>query len=210
MSIEEVLELLEIDSPDEFEYFEHLAELLEYDEFISYEDFYTVLKEVEPDMLSELLDNYFEDIFLGIPDDASDFFTHISTIKQYLIGMAKQISSADSRRLFTDELYKFRNWYAFDSLVHCKNVKNNRISDLPVVEALALYRMEKLGEESYEYDFLDCPDFPMEEYSITFSYKISDLDEEDDDNEINEDEEYFNSLIDKTFPVIDGEFSDDE
>ena len=55
MNIEEVLELLEINSPDEFEYFEHIAELLECPEDISYEIFHAILKEVEVEILEDLL-----------------------------------------------------------------------------------------------------------------------------------------------------------
>jgi len=203
MNIEEVLELLEIDSPDEFEYFEHFAELMECAEEITYEAFYAVLKEVEPETINELMDSYFEDIL----QDASDFYTLMATIRQCLIGLASGISGSDSRRLFVDELFRFRNWYTFDSVVHCRCKADGLTSELPVVEALALYRLEKLGEENYEYDYSDCLEYPLEEYAVTFSYSMKDEDNEEDE-EI--EDEFSDAFIDKDFPVIDGEFSDEE
>ena len=209
MRIEEVLELLEIESPDEFEYFEHLAELIECPEEISYDAFYSVLNEVDPAILADLLDNYFEDLMQGIPDDATDFFTLVTTIGQVLISLC-QGNEFHDRHLFVDELYRFRNWYTFDSVVHCYDLSDGLTSGIPVVEALALYRLEKLGEKKYEYDFSDCMDYRLEEYTLPLS-SISDsmeVDMEDEDDDTAEDP-YADAFIDKAFPVIDGEFSDD-
>lgn len=174
MRIEEVLELLEIDSPDQFEHFEHLAELIECTEEISYEAFYAVLNEVEPSTLTELLDCYFDDLMKGIPDDATDFFTLITTIHQALIGLSRG-SEYDQKRYFVDELFRFRNWYTFESLARCTAVSDGQAGDVPIVEALALYRMEKLGEMKYKFDFSECMDYPLDGYSMY----VSDLTEDD-------------------------------
>lgn len=206
MNLEEVLELLEIDSPDEFEYFEHLAELLECSEEITYDAFFSVLREVESEALTELLESYFEDSLQGIPDEATDFYTLMTTIKQSLQGLVLDLSTLEQRRLFVDELYRFRTWYTFDSVVHCTNLADGMTSDIPVVEALSLYRLEKLGEVHYRYDFQDAMEFPIEEYAVSFSYTMKEDDNEEDD-EI--EDEFSDSLIDEEYPVIDGEYSDD-
>ena len=99
MNIEEVLELLEIDSPDEFEYFEHFAELIECPEEISYDAFYAVLNEVDQAKLAELLDSYFEEMFSFIPDDATDFFTLMTTIYQALTGLCQSRDFKEHRHL---------------------------------------------------------------------------------------------------------------
>ncbi|MGI6732875.1 MAG: hypothetical protein ACOX4J_01685 [Anaerovoracaceae bacterium] len=210
MNIEEVLALLEIDSPDEFEYFEHLAELIECPEEISYDAFFAVLDEVDPATLADLLDSYFEELFNSIPDDATDFFTLMTTIHQVLIGLCQSSEFKDHRHYFVDELFRFRNWYTFESVVHCYDPSDGLTSDVPIMEALVLYRMEKLGEKNYIYDFTDCMDYPLEEYTHTLSSiaaRLDDMDEEVDDEE---EDPYENAFIDKVYPVIDGEFSDDE
>lgn len=211
MKIEDVLELLEIDSPDEFEYFEHLAELIECPEEISYDAFYAVLNEVDPTTLTDLLDSYFEDLFNGIPDDATDFFTLMTTIHQALIGLCQASEFKEHRHFFVDELFRFRNWYTFDSVVHCHDLSDGLTVDIPIVEALALYRLEKLGEKKYSYDFFDCMDYQLEEYTHTLSSITGlldiEMDEETDDDAM--EDPYADAFIDRVFPVIDGEFSDD-
>ena len=207
MKMDELLELLDIDAPEEFEYFEHLAELLECAEEISEDAFIAVLMEVDPKVLNELLETYFEDVLQGIPEDALDFFTLMSTIRQSLLGLSLSASDSDQRRFFAEELFRFRLWYVFDSVVYCKNKTGGPASAIPVFEALALYRLEKLGEEAYEYDFSEALDYSLDEYSISFPYSISDEDAADDEEFEEEDDE---TLIDKIYPVIDGEFSDDE
>ncbi len=189
MRIEEVLELLEIDSPDQFEYFEHLAELIECPEEISYEAFYAVLSEVEPETLTELLDSYFEDLMKGIPDDATDFFTLITTIQQALIGLSQGSEFKEHKHYFIDELFRFRNWYTFESIVRCNSLSDGLTTDVPVVEALSLYRMEKLGEKKYEYDFSDCMDYPLDEYTMYISDLTDDYDPDDPENNMETDDE---------------------
>lgn len=207
MDLDELLELLEIDSPDEFGYFEHFAALIECDEEIPYELFYRVIADTDPDTLIDLTDNYFEEILQSVPEDAIDVYTLIGTVRQALVGLAKNASTREERVAYTDELFKFRNWYIFDSIVHLKRLSDNVKRDVTVSEAFSLYRLEKLNEDQYRYDFSDSLDYEIDEYSISID---TELDEEYEEI-IEEDEDvYEEGLIDKEFPVIDGDFGDDE
>jgi len=69
MNLEELLDLLEIDTPEDFGYFEHFATLIECDEEIPYEVIFKVLSEVDSETLVDIVDNYFEDILQGMPAD---------------------------------------------------------------------------------------------------------------------------------------------
>ncbi len=207
MDFDDLLELLEIDSSDEFAYFEHFAALMEWDEEIPYELVYRILADVDSDTLVDLTDNYFEDILQGIPEDAIEAYTLMSTIRQALVGLAKSSSTHDERVAYVDELYKFRSWYIFDSVVHLKRHSDNAIIDVSVSEALSLYRLEKLNEDQYQYDFSDCLDYEIDEYSISIDAKL----DEEYEEIIEEDEDlYEEGLIDKEFPVIDGDFINEE
>jgi len=207
MDFDELLELLEIESPDEFGYFEHFAALVECDEEIPYDFFYRILADSDSETLIDLTDNYFEEILLNIPDDAIDIYTLISTIRQALVGLAKNSSTREERIAYVDELYKFRNWYIFDSIVHLKRLNDNAKKDVTVSEALSLYRLEKLNDDQYRYDFSDSLDYEIDEYSISIDTELDEAYEEI----IEEDEDgYEEGLIDKEFPVIDGDFGDDE
>lgn len=207
MDFDELLELLEIDSPDEFGYFEHFAALVECDEEIPYDLFYRILADVESDTLIDLTDNYFEDVLQEMPDDAIDIYTLLGTIRQALVGLAKNSTTREERIAYADELYKFRNWYIFDSDVHLKRLSDNAKRDVTVSEALSLYRLEKLNEDQYLYDFSDCLDYEIDEYAISIDAKL----DEEYEEIIEEDEDlYEEGLIDREFPVIDGEFNEDD
>ncbi|HHU17563.1 MAG: hypothetical protein ACOX4V_09190 [Anaerovoracaceae bacterium] len=208
MDYNELLDMLEIESPDEFGYFEHFASLIECDEDIPYDLFYRFLSETDSETLIDLTDNYFEDILQGIPDDGIEIYTMLDTIRQALLGLLSNSSNSDDDRIaYVDELYKFRNWYIFDGIVHVQRINDGKEFDVSISEAISLYRLEKLNEDKYRYDFSDCLDYEIDEYSISFDAKI----DEEYDEIIEEDEElYEEGLIDKEFPVIDGESYDEE
>ena len=208
MDFDELLELLEIDSTDEFSDFEHFAALVECDEEIPYDLFYRILAEVEPDTLVGLTDDYFEDVLQGIPDDGIDIYTLLGTIRQALLGLSKNFNTREERIAYVDELFKFRNWFIFDSIVHIKRISDNSKKNVSACEALSLYRLEKLSEDQYRYDFSDCMDYEIDEYSISIDAAL----DEEYEEIIEEDEDlYEDGLIDKEFPVIDGEtFEEDE
>lgn len=207
MDFDELLDLLEIDSPDDFTYFEHFAALVECDEDIPYDLFYRIIADTDPDTLFDMTDNYFEDILQGLPDDAIDVYTLLGTIRQALTGLARNSTTREERIAYVDELFKFRAWYLFDSVVHLRRLSDNVKKDVTASEALSLARLEKLNEEQYSYDFSDSLDYDIDEYSISIDAAL----DEEYEEIIEEDEDlYEEGLIDKEFPVIDGEFGNDE
>jgi hypothetical protein len=207
MDFDELLALLEIDSIEEFGYFEQFAALIECDDEIPYEIFYKILADVDSDTLIDLTGNYFDDVLQGIPDDGIDVYTLLSTIRQALTGLAKNSSTREERVAYTDELFKFRNWYFFESVVHLRLLSDNSKKDVTLSEALSLFRLEKFNNEQYRYDFSDCLDYDIDEYSISIDMEI----DEEYDEIIEEDEDHYEEgLIDKDFPVIDGENYDGE
>ncbi|MDD4564295.1 MAG: hypothetical protein PHE79_02300 [Eubacteriales bacterium] len=203
MDYNELLDMLEIESPDEFEYFEHFVSLIECDEEIPYELFYKFLAEADSETLIDLTDNYFEDILHGIPDDGIEIYTMLNTIRQALLGLLKNANDTEEDRIaYVDELYKFRSWYIFDGLVHIKRIRDGKEADVTISESLSLFRLEKLSEDQHIYDFSDCLDYEIDEYSISFD---ATLDEEYEEIIEEDDDLYEEGLIDKEFPVIDGE-----
>lgn len=208
MNYNELLDMLEIESPDEFGYFEHFAALIECDENIPYDLFHKFLSETDSETLIDLTDNYFEDILQGIPDDGIEIYTILDTIRQALLGLLSNYSRSEEDRIaYVDELYRFRNWYMFDGIVHIQRISDGKELDVTISEAISLFRLEKLNEDKYRYDFSDCLDYEIDEYSISFDAKI----DEEYEEIIEEDEElYEEGLIDREFPVIDGESYDEE
>lgn len=190
MTLESLLELLDLESPSQFEYFEHLAELMELTAPIPYDLFHTVLSEAPPSILAELTDNYFEDILQGIPDNTVDIYTLLTAIRQNLFSLAQNSGNPDVRRQFVDQLYQFKNWYTQEGLVHCTHLKDGALSNTSLCEAFALCRLEKLNEDQYDYDFSDCLDYDLPEYTVSLGEPIfveggqGQWDEEEEDDGI--------------------------
>lgn len=167
MTLESLLELLDLESPSQFEYFEHLAELMELTTPIPYDLFHIVLSEAPAPTLAELTDNYFEDILQGIPDNTIDIYTLLTAIRQNLFSLAQNSGNSDVRRQFADQLFQFKNWYTQEGLVHCTHLKDGAILDVSLCEAFALCRLEKLNEDQYDYDFSQCLDYDLPEYTVS-------------------------------------------
>lgn len=173
MEYEELLDLLDMESPEDFEYFDHLADLMELEEEVDYDGFFQILSKVTKDTMQELLRNYFTDIMEHMPDSTVEIHTLMEEIRQCLTGLSREMESEEGRRSFIDELYRFRNWYALEGEVVVKDVSTGKRSRVSVSEALAMSRLEALGGETYDYDFEDCLNYEPEEYSMTINEAMS-------------------------------------
>ena len=74
MNKEELYELLDIESPSDFQYFENLASFLECEEELDFEDVAELFSEVDKEMLVELAGEYFNEISGLIPDNETEIF----------------------------------------------------------------------------------------------------------------------------------------
>ncbi|MFV0516934.1 MAG: hypothetical protein ACK5MV_06025 [Aminipila sp.] len=191
MNYDELLEKLDIENPNEFQYFEHFADLMECDEYISYDALFELISQVDKAVLSELIENYFEEISESLPDDGTEAYTLLKTVSMSLRGMLKPMQEDDGedydRELvaFTSELERFRNWYVIDSNIQCASKKDGKIKEVSFFDALILSRLEKLNEEEYSYGFDEGLDYSIDEYVVSFSDVIED--EEDNEGYIEED-----------------------
>lgn len=201
MDLNELFEIVDIESAEDFKYFDNFAALMESDDYIPAEVMYELFAEVDTDVLSELTDNYFEDIMEGVPEEEAELFTLLDNIKRVLKGYAENTDDERSIVLFTDEVSRFRNWYNFDTDVECQSRKDGSTRTVPVREALVLYRIEKLRADEYIYDFSECLDYPLDEYVVSFT---SDADGDTGYGPGNEEEELLNSDF-----LFDDEFSDE-
>lgn len=159
ISFEDLLKILDIDNLTEFEYFEQLADLLEVSDEIDFEVFFKILSQISLSDLGGLIDNYFEDILTGVPDDAMAFHTLLGNIQNLLISLASGKDSYEKRRSMVEELYRFRNWYTLEPFVKCIEQGSDDPVRCSICEAFALFRLQKLGESSYSFDFSDCDDY---------------------------------------------------
>ncbi len=182
MDKETLYKMLDIEEPGDFQYFENLAELLECDEYIEYEDLYSLLKDVDKETLAQLIHDYFEELSDFVPQDASELFLLLDKIKLSLIGMTKNSEEENVLAGLAEELDRFRIWYSLDSSVMCTPIGAETEStgktstseeEHSLRDALAYSRLEKLDGDKYEYDFSRCIDYPIDEYIMSFGDIIS-------------------------------------
>ena len=193
MNFGKLLEYLELESPEEFEYFENLADLIEADVEIPPEAVYKLFEGIDMEVFAELVNNYFEEMLKSMPEDAVEVYTLLDSVKMALIGMAKNIGEENDLVLLSDEFCRFRDWYSLDSAVWVQEIGESRMREKSVTlrDALTLSRLEKLGGEKFEYSFEEALSFEMSEYTMTFadlaaeeqneSFDELDMDEYDDD-----------------------------
>lgn len=175
MTLDELYELIDIDTPEDFAYFEQMAELLESEETIPFDLFASALSALDSDTATTLIENYFEEFNNAIPDTDDDFVMLVDNVKQALLLAAENIE--DSRRVFAEQLYYFREWlHKPDGAVVDKK-------PMSVLDAVTEHRAEKLGGESHKYIFTSVADYELEELSLSLGgYSKVDILREDYDD----------------------------
>ena len=102
MTLEKLYKLLEMDGPEDMEYFEQFADLMEMDEDVPFDLFYMALSGVKPENAGELAENYFEDLSNAAPEDENDLVLLLDSLEENLMHLAEDIDDADARRCFAE------------------------------------------------------------------------------------------------------------
>lgn len=185
MNFNELLEYLDLEDAGQFEYFESMADLLESEDYIEQEAMYQLFDGADKTMIAELLSDYFEDILEGLPENSGEIFSLLHQIKLSLIGMVSGIEEDedDALRRFTDQFYRFKNWYSHESEVILVPEDGGQPLYHSVRDAITASRLEKLGGEKYDYNFENALDYELDSYTMSFS-ELMQTEEEDQEGTI--------------------------
>lgn len=176
---EALYELLDIDTPADFQYFENLAALLECEDEIDDQALAQLLEGVDKKTLAELLHNYFEEMTDFLPGDTAEAYGILERIKFALMGLARNCEEEDLLANLVEELERFRIWYSVESRIYCTSIMTGEEEVLPVRDAVTLARSENLTKEKYEYDYSECLDYKLEEYIMNLGDLVAaELEEE--------------------------------
>ena len=161
MTEKELYDLLEIDSPEDMEYFEQLADLLETDEEISEDLFRHALSAIRAENAGEFTENYLKEMTDAIPDgcSAEELTEALGAMEQRLLLLAEDLEEDQNRDDFITELFKLRNW------LHEEAGATIDGDPCTLLEAFTEMRAEKLGLASHEYGLDRFPDLTPEEIS---------------------------------------------
>ncbi len=179
MNFEELLEYLDIEDAGKFEYFESMADFMEYEDYIDSEAAFKLFEGVDKKVTTSLIGDYFEDILEGLPENSGEIYSLLHQIKLSLEGMAANSKNADDVRRFADEMMRFREWYVHESEVRLSEDNGKEIYCC-LRDAVTASRMEKFGGEKYSYDFEEALDYKLDSYTISFADIIAAG--EDDEN----------------------------
>jgi len=194
MDLDELLALLDIETPSDLAYFEQFADMMEEPRDITFEALNALVEGMEPDSLSELLEGYFEEILKSVPDGEDDLYTLLLNISVTLQSLSTG-NEEDGMSIFAEELYKFRSWYLFENSVICEDRSDGSEREIPLSEALTNNRVQNFTDDDYLFDFSGALDYQLDEYIVSLgdiiedSYGDGDEEEEDDDYRDPDDDE---------------------
>lgn len=178
MDREELYKLLDIEMPEDFRYFENMAELMETPAELNEDLLAELFLDLDMDLIEELLNSYFEELQRFIPDEETDLYILTENMKRCLTGLAHEISAEENAgekehlvSQFTEEIGKFRVWYVFSENVEVSGTGGER--EVTMLDALCMIREEKYGGETCSFDFSGALDYELSEYVMT-------LDEQND------------------------------
>lgn len=163
----ELYQILDIEEPSEFKYFENLQALLETDGFVEQEHIKELLMVPDSDTLDEMLENFFDGLIKYLPDEESEMYMTLDNIERVMRGYIEAEMKEDQAAILADEIVKFRKWYVIDELSLDK--KSGKLSS--VRDAIYNLMAAKYTNENYDYDFENACKYEFDGYDV----KLSDL-----------------------------------
>lgn len=159
---------LDIETIDEFKYYENLASLMEEDDYIEENLIKDLLREVDKETLAEHMESFFESFLKNLPDNETDMYITVESVKRMMEGLISEDMDAEDVDRLASEIVRFRKWYVHDLNVFDKlsgeevNVRDARYN---------IMAAGFLGEET-DYDFRLALDYEIEGYDVKFSDMI--------------------------------------
>ena len=167
---------LDIETPEEFKFYENVAALLEEDDYIEPNLIRDLLKDIDTDVMAENIGSYFEDFCRNIPDSETDFYITVDSIGMALKGFLGSSLTDERIAEYADEIVRFRKWYVQDLNVF------DRINGEGLSVRDARFNIIAAGflDEKADYDFRTACDYVVEGYDVSLADMIeAEFDESD-------------------------------
>ena len=155
-----LLGILGIESGDDLRFFEDFAEIVETEEEIEAAVLAEILAEADMEVFEELCEGYFDELKGFLDDSGGEIRDITNDIKKAICGRSVILREAYDRHELSEaaealanELIKFRDWYSADGSVVCTSHDTGDTELISVRDAVLSSRLEKLGGESFDFDF---------------------------------------------------------
>ncbi|MCI5698376.1 MAG: hypothetical protein MR269_05040 [Clostridiales bacterium] len=186
MNREKFYELADIETPEDFKFYDNVENLVEADEQWDADLLWSVISEVDGDTLKEIFKEYFQSLMEKLPEDNTELYTLIYNTGRAITGLAGAGESdrVDNLRRLSEELERFSGWFSRDSKIEIQDVDSGDVSSMPLRDALAYMSLEKLGMGNYIFNFDGVLDYEVDEYVINLmDWSIDDDNAEEADDE---------------------------
>lgn len=145
------------------EYFEELADIIEKERILEFDELYEAVKETLPEDMEELLNNYMEELQASVPDEEQELCMLMENIKSSLLFLCRGIEGEEALSRFTEELLRFKNWYTDERLCSIDGEASS------LMNVLATVRADKITGDAAKYDFTGALDYDINELSMYIS-----------------------------------------
>lgn len=154
--------ILDIDSADEFQYFENLSALLEEDEFIEENLIKDLIRNIDREKLAEHMSSYFDGFLDHLPDNETDLYVMVESMGRVFDGLIMEDMNEADIDALASEILKFRKWY-----VHELNAFNKTTGEESSVRdaRFDLAAAKLLGEKA-DYDFRMALDYDIDGFDV--------------------------------------------
>lgn len=168
MNRDKLHEILDIEAPEEFEYYENLAALLEADEHIEVSLIDELLRKIKLDDLQDMFESYFEEFTKVIPDELAEFYVTVETAKKCILSGFNENKKDDDYAFLAQSIYDFRNWYVLKT--HVRDLDSE--IELNVRDARYNLSASRFTGDKCNYDFDGAYEYETEGYSVLVSDMI--------------------------------------
>lgn len=165
MNKDELYQILDIVAPEEFEYYENLAALLEADEIIDAKLILELIKKLDIESLVDMFDSYFEEWNKSIPDDLAELYVTVDTAKRSIMGHFNEDMTDEDYSSLANAIYDFRRWYVITPHV----VDNDTGEEINVRDARYNLSASRYTGEICNYNFNEAYKYEGDSYSMRLS-----------------------------------------
>ena len=165
MNKDELYQILDIVAPEEFEYYENLAALLEADEIIDAKLILELIKKLDIESLLDMFDSYFEEWNKSIPDDLAELYVTVDTAKRSIMGHFNEEMTDEDYSSLANAIYDFRRWYVTTPHV----VDNDTGEEINVRDARYNLSASRYTGEICNYNFNEAYKYEGDSYSMRLS-----------------------------------------
>ncbi len=165
MNRDELYQILDIIAPEEFEYYENLAALLEADDVIDVELILELIKELDMVKLADMFDSYFEEWNKSIPEDLAELYVTVDTAKRSIMGNFNEDMDDEDYSSLATAIYDFRRWYVITHHV----IDNDTGEEINIRDARYNLSASRYTGEVCNYNFNDAYEYEGDSYSVRLS-----------------------------------------